>query len=509
MSEMDRRDFLVGTGTAAAMLLASRSAMGGKAAAVDGAPPEVHAQIEKELPDTTALIQRWIRQPSVSAQNLGVNECCDLTMDLLKESGFGTVKKMPTAGHPGIFATLDAGAKRTLGLYFMYDVQPVDEKEWRSPPWKAELVDVPEYGKAIMGRGAVNQKGPEGAFLAAVHAIRAAKQKLPVNLVLVAEGEEELGSPNFHQVVHDKTVSKALKRAGGVMMPSASQGRDGNVGIRLGAKGIVYIELACSSARWGRGARKDVHSSLAAVVDSPVWRLMAALETMHGADGNEPLIDGILDGVRPTTAYEAKLYDAMTAQKDENELKKSIATDKWIGDIDERAMWERLGQRPTLNIDGIWAGYTGEGSKTILPSVAHAKLDIRLVPDMTAKDVLAKLRKHLDKRGFTDIEIKVIGAYDPTETKPDSLPVVTQKALYERHKLAVDLTPRAAGSWPGYLFTGKPVERPAIHFGLGIGEGAHAKDEFYLVEPAAGAKFGGLDSAVKSFADFMYAFAGA
>jgi acetylornithine deacetylase/succinyl-diaminopimelate desuccinylase-like protein len=508
MSDIERRQFLVGTGAAAAVALAARGAAGAKAAAPTSAPAEVHAEIEKALPQTVERIQRWIRQPSVSAQNVGITECCELTMELAREAGFQTVKKMPTAGHPGVFATLDAGAKRTLGLYFMYDVQPVDEKEWISPPWKAELVDLPEIGKVIMGRGAVNQKGPQGALLSALHAIRAAKQKLPVNLVLVAEGEEELGSPHFGEVVLHKEVVKALKRTSGVVMPGAQQSLSGSVAIRLGAKGIVYLELHASGARWGRGPMKrDLHSGSAAVVDSPVWRLIGALATMHGADGNEPVIDGITDAVRPTTDFEKQLYDAMAAREDEAELKKSMGVDRWIGDADERTMLERFGQRPTLNIDGIWAGYTGPGTKTILPASAQVKIDIRLVPNMTAKDVVAKVRKHLDKRGYTDIEIKNLGSYDPTETAADSLPIVTQKALYERQGVTVNMAPRAAGSWPGYLFTGKPLSKPATHFGMGYGNGAHSKDEFYVVEPVKDARFGGLGAAVKSFADFFYAFA--
>src|SRR5688572_21269812 len=147
-SWIDRRGFLAGTAAAAALLSLPRR---GRAAT----PAGVTAKIDAELETSLARIQRWIQQPSVSAQNIGIEDCNKLTIEMLKEVGFQTAKRMPTDGHPGVFATLDVGAKKTLGLYFMYDVQPVEEKEWASPPWKAALVDHP-MGKVIMGRGAVN-----------------------------------------------------------------------------------------------------------------------------------------------------------------------------------------------------------------------------------------------------------------------------------------------------------------------------------------------------------------
>src|SRR5882762_1553675 len=124
-------------------------------------------------------------------------EACELTMQMLRDAGFQQVTRIPSDGQPGIFAMLDAGAPKTLGLYFMYDVKQVDPAEWSSPPWDAALVDKPGLGKVVIGRGAVNQKGPEATFLAALHAIRGAGRKLPVNLVFVGEGEEEIGSPHF------------------------------------------------------------------------------------------------------------------------------------------------------------------------------------------------------------------------------------------------------------------------------------------------------------------------
>src|SRR5262249_694096 len=173
-------------------------------------------------------------------------EGCDLTMRLLRDAGFDRVNKVSSDGQRGIFATLDAGAPRTIGMYFMYDVKQVDPAEWSSPPWAAAIVDRPGLGKVMIGRGAVNQKGPEPTFLAALHAIRGAGRKLPVNLVLVAEGEEEIGSPHFPQIVRRPDVQAALKSCSGIFMPFAAQGLDGEVSINLGAKGVIELELISS-----------------------------------------------------------------------------------------------------------------------------------------------------------------------------------------------------------------------------------------------------------------------
>src|SRR5947209_15668020 len=184
---IDRRVFLQDAAAAAVAI-----ALPGRARKAEPDLAPVFAQIAKRHEEAVERLQQWIRQPSIAAENRGMNEGCELTMRLLRDAGFDRVAKIPTDGQPGIFATLDSGAPRTLGLYFMYDVKQADPHEWSSPPFEAALVDKPGLGKALIGRGAVNQKGPEASFLAAIHAIRAAGRKLPVNFVFVAEGEEEI-----------------------------------------------------------------------------------------------------------------------------------------------------------------------------------------------------------------------------------------------------------------------------------------------------------------------------
>jgi len=495
---MDRRAFLQGVVAGAAALAWSHPAQA-----------DVHdldairAQIEKRHDEAVERLQEWIRQPSIAAENRGMAEGCELTMRFLLQAGFGEVTKVPTDGQPGIFATLDAGAPRTVGLYFMYDVKQADPSEWSSPPWEAALVEKPGLGKVIVGRGAVNQKGPEAAFLAALHAIRGAGRKLPVNLVFIAEGEEEIGSPHFPQIVRRPEVQAALRHCMGIFVPAASEGLDGEVTITLGAKGVVELELIASGERWGRGPRRDIHSSNKARVDSPAWHLVEALATLVTPDGNDPTIEGFATKARPLSAAEKGMIAEAARRFDEGAVKKLLGVDHWVHDVSWREALELLISRPTVNIEGLVGGYTGPGGKTILPSRAVAKLDMRLVPDMTAAEALAALKAHLVKRGFGDIEVHMSGGYDPTSTPADSAIIRAETAVYRRGGIDPVILPRNAGSWPGYVFTGEPLHLSAGHFGLGHGSGAHAPDEYYVVE-SANPKVRGMDGAVRSFVEYLY-----
>lgn len=463
----------------------------------------IRTQIDKQHDEGVQRLQEWIRQPSIAAENRGVSEGCDLMMRLLRDAGFGGVTRVPTDGQPGVFATLDAGAPRTVGVYLMYDVKQADSAEWSSPPWAAAIVDRPGLGKVIVGRGATNQKGPQAAFLAALHAIRAAGRKLPVNLVLVAEGEEEIGSPHFQQVVRKPEVQSALKRCTGVFMPFPSQGLDGDVTINLGAKGIIELELIASGERWGRGPRKDVHSSTKAYLDSPAWHLVQALATLVTADGNDPAIEGLADKARPLSNAEKTMIAEASRRLKEDVAKKQLGAEHWVHDVGWREALERLVSRPTVNIEGLVGGYTGPGGKTILPHKAVAKLDLRLVPDMTAADSLAALKAHLAKRGFGDIEVNMTGGYDPTSTPADAALIRAQAGVYRRAGIEPIMWPRLAGSWPGYVFTGEPLRLPAGHFGMGLGGGAHAPDEFFVIE-STNPKVQGFDGAAYSFVEYLH-----
>ncbi len=494
---MNRRTFLHGAAVGAATL-----ALPAPAKKKSSGLEPVLAEVEKRHDEAVRRLQDWIRQPSIAAENRGIAEGNELLIRMLKDAGFDTAVRIPTDGQPGVFATLDAGAPRTLGLYFMYDVKQADPSEWSSPPFDAAIVEKPELGKVLIGRGAVNQKGPEAAFLAALHAYKGAGRKLPVNLVFVAEGEEEIGSPHFAQVVRRPEIEAALKRCSGVFMPNASQGLDGVVTVSLGAKGVIECELTSSGEKWHRGPSKDVHSSNRARLDSPAWHLVQALNTLVAADGNTPAIEGLTDRARPISPTEKAMIAEAARRLDESVAKKQMGVEHWIGDVGWVEALERLVSRPTVNIEGIVGGYTGPGGKTILPHKASAKLDLRLVPDMKASEAFAALQKHLEKKGFGDIEAKMTGGYDPTSTPADAALVRAQVAVYKRGGIDPVMWPRNAGSWPGYVFTDPPLSLPAGHFGLGHGSGAHAPDEYYVIE-SSNPKIQGFDGAARSFVEYL------
>jgi acetylornithine deacetylase/succinyl-diaminopimelate desuccinylase-like protein len=462
----------------------------------------IRAEIEKRHAESIERLQQWVREPAIAAENRDMEAGCQTMLRLAREAGFENATRIPTSGQPAVFATLDAGAPRTLGLYFMYDVKQADPAEWTSPPFAAALVDKPGFGRVLVGRGAVNQKGPQAAFLAALHAIRGAGQQPPVNLVLVAEGEEEIGSPHFPEVVRRPEVAAALGRCSGVFMPSAAQDPDGTVTVHLGAKGVVELELVASGEKWGRGPGKDVHSSNRARLDSPAFHLVQALATLVTPDG-EPAIDGFADAARPPSAAERTLLDAGAARLEEATAQRVLSAKRWARDVPWREALERLAFAPTVNIEGLVAGYTGPGGKTVLPHRAVAKLDLRLVPDMTYEAALAALRAHLAKRGFADIELNPSGGYDPTTTSADTALIRAELAVYGRAGLDPVVWPRIAGSYPGCVFTGAPLRLPSGHFGLGHGGGAHAPDEYLVIEPQK-PKVAGWDAAVRSYVDYLF-----
>jgi acetylornithine deacetylase/succinyl-diaminopimelate desuccinylase-like protein len=319
---------------------------------------------------------------------------------------------------------------------------------------------------------------------------------------LVAEGEEEVGSPHIAQLVRRPEVAAAFRVAVGVFMPAAEQELDGVVTVSLGAKGVVECELVSSGEKWGRGPSKDIHSSLKAMVDSPSWHLIKALDTLVSQDGNTITIDGY-PKPRPLSADEKAMVDASAKLRDEATMKSNISVTHWIDDLSWVAANERLESQPTVNIEGLVGGYTGPGGKTVLPHRAAAKLDLRLVPDMKFADAVAALKAHLAKRGFGDIEVNVTGGYDPTSTSADAPLIKAQVTTLKRAGIVPTMWVRNAGSYPGYIFTGPPLNLGSGHFGLGYGSGAHAPDEFYVID-SQNPKIQGFDGAAMSFVEYLY-----
>ncbi len=477
------------------------------AAATVGSYPSnhdpVYAHIEENLEQHIAEIQRWIRQPSVSAQDIGIREMATLLRDDLTSLGFQEAELVETDGHPGVWGYYDAGAEKTLLLYMMYDVQPVEPEDWRSPPFDAELVDH-EFGTVIMGRGATNQKGPQRAFLNAVQSIINVDGKLPVNLMVAAEGEEELGSPHYPQIVDQ--YEERMRQADGAIFPFNSQRPDGTLSMILGVKGIIYFELEASGGPHGGPTKAEIHGSYKASVDSPVWRLVQALASMVSEDGNTILIPNYYDDLRPITDEEERLMNGVMANLNDELLKETLAVERWIDGMEgETAELERLFQA-TLNIDGIWAGYTGEGVKTILPHMATAKVDSRLPPGINPQEALDKIRTHLDDNGFTDIEMRVLSSYPAAQSSIESGMVQAAVSVGNKYATDVIVNPRVAGSAPFYQFTER-LGIPMVPYGIGFGTGAHAPNEIMLIEPKEGVGAAGLAEIEKSYVDFLYALA--
>ena len=501
-SYFNRREFIQGALAGAALASLPISVFG----ADNSDMQAVLAQVPKMHDDNVKRLQEWIALPSIAAENLNYPQGPDYMAKLAREAGFTDVEIIPTSGKPGVFGLINAGAPTTVGIYFMYDVKQFDPSEWSSPPLEGKIVEKEGLGKVCVGRGAVNQKGPENSFLGALRAFQAAKVKLPVNLVLVCEGEEEIGSPHFPEIVRNPKVTAPLEKSIGIFMPSAAQGPDGNVETDLGAKGVVELELVSSGEKWGRGPSHDVHSSLEAAVDSPTWHLVQALNTLIEPDGHTPAVTGFFDKAKPLTPAQIDMIKAVAARRSEDVLKKQLGVQHWTSDKNYVDAMIALESKPTINIEGLVAGYTGPGGKTVLPHRAVAKVDMRLVPDMTASGTLQLLKDYLANKGFGDIEVNMSGGYDPNQTSPDTKLIQAQISTYK--KLGQDplLWPRSAGSWPGYIFTNPPLSLPAGHFGLGHGTGAHAPNEYYLID-STNPKVAGIDGAVGSFVEYLYALA--
>lgn len=503
LNNLSRRDMIRAT---AALGAGAALAQPATLMAQTGSMADIRKAVEAGKAASIKRIRDWIALPSIAAENLNMPEGAAYFAQLCRDAGFQHTEVIPTDGHPGVFATLDAGAPRTLGLYFMYDVKQIETEGWTSPPLEGRMVERPGLGTVMVGRGSANHKGSEAGFLAALHAIRAAGRKLPVNLVLICEGEEEIASPNFRQLVTKPQVLAALKKCEGVMMPTLMQNRQGGAGIELGAKGVIELELIASGEKWGRGPMKDVHSSLKAMVDSPVWRLVQALQTLVTPDGNTPAIDGWYENVLKLTDRQKALVREGVRQGNEAEMKEAFGIRTWIDDLSYEDATMRLIQEPTVNIEGLVAGYTGPGGKTILPHRAVAKLDLRLVPNQTRAEAERKLRAHLDKRGFNDVEMNVSGGYDPTETDENSPLIRAEIATYKKLGIRPDLNVRLAGSWPGGTFTQPPVSQPVGRFGLGTGGDAHAPNEYLLID-SKDPKVAGLVDQTMGYVEFLYTFA--
>ncbi|HEY8487595.1 MAG TPA: M20/M25/M40 family metallo-hydrolase [Thermaerobacter sp.] len=416
-----------------------------------------------------ADLQALLRQPSVAAQDLGMDACADLVASMLEAVG-ARVERVPLeGGYPVIYGEIDAGAPRTLLFYNHYDVQPPEPlEEWAVDPFAATVRD----GRLI-ARGVADNKGNLMTRIKAVEAWLRGEGRLPVNVKFVIEGEEEIGSVHLHQFMERYADRLA---ADGVVWESGGKDARGRPVISAGCKGILYVELVA------RAANQDLHSSLAAIVPNPAWRLVQALATLKDVPSDRVLIEGFYDDVRGPTPAERALLERFPLEEDE--MLAGWGLESFIGGLRGVDLQEKLLYAPTCTICGIVAGYTGPGTKTVLPREARVKLDFRLVPDQRADDILAKLRAHLDRHGLGDLEILVLGPEDPAQTDPDHpLVGVIRDTAREVYGVEPVVRPRTAGTGPMFLF--HRIGLTATVDGVGIGHHGslvHAPNENVFVE---------------------------
>lgn len=450
-------------------------------------------------------VQEDLRQPSISSWNRGITEMADRMVQHFRALGCREANLVPTAGKSGVWAYYHAGKPKTIVVYMMYDTQPFDETRWSSPPLEARRVRMDPFPEVIIARGAINSKGPNRLVLNALESVIAVTGTLPVNVMFTCDGEEEQGSPHFHEVLDP--YRDRLRRAHALLNPGPSQARDGSVSMSLGNKGIMYIELEAHGARWGRGPQKmPIHSSRKAILDSPVWRLVDALRSMFDPAKNEILVAGFRDDIRRPNQEELELMQVLTTRFRD----RLLATERenatvWMNNWTPEEAVRHLTFDTTFNIDGLWAGYTGPGVATILPEKATVKIDSRLVPNQEVKKQADLVQAHLDKHGFSDIELRRLGGGDEwSQTSVKEAVVQASLAMYKAHGVEPMVWPRGAGSSPQWEYT-RRLGLPAGGGALGHGSRSHADDEYLVIE--GDGKVAGIVESEQSIVDLIYAYA--
>jgi acetylornithine deacetylase/succinyl-diaminopimelate desuccinylase-like protein len=453
----------------------------------------IHQAIDNKFDQHLAAIQEFLRVPSISNEGVGMDETAEFVKRLITDVG-GSAEICPTAGYPIVYGELDAGRDKTLLIYGMYDVQPVAGEEWFAPPFAAQIVDLPEMGKCLVARGVFNTKGPLRGFFNVLSLLRQMNE-IPVNLKFLIEGEEEMGSKHLPDFV---LSNRERLRADAVFFPFYSQDRNCKPIIYLGCKGLLYLELACQGGQNGGPVSRDVHSSFAAWISSPAWRLVHALASLTSPDESIS-IENFYANVKEPTHEDDELLDLLGTTFDEASWLKEADARKFKIDMKGRALLRHYLFSPTVTIDGLSSGYEGPGMKTVLPHVARAKVDIRLVPGMKASEALSDLREHLGNHGFSDVKIEILGSYGPSKVSPRENGVQALVHAYRHHGFEPQMWPMIGGSAPFYLFT-EVLGIPIVMGGLGHGGRAHSPNEYATVE--------GMKLFEKSVATFLTYFSG-
>ena len=422
---------------------------------------QFNAYVDQNAERFIEELKEFCRQPSISTQNVGLEEMAELVRARLGRLG-AEVRLIPVDGGPAVvFAELGQG-ERTLLIYNHYDVQPPDPlEEWESPPFEPTIREGKFYA-----RGAADNKGNLLARIQAIEAYRAAFGELPLRIKFAVEGGEEVGSPHLAQFAQE---NRDLLAADGCLWECGGKDEAERFVLYLGLKGIAYLELRA------RGAQSDLHSSLATIVPNPAWRLVWALSTLKDED-DHITIDGFMDHVAEPTQVEMDILEAIPFE--EEKIKENFGIPEFIRGLSGVEALKKHLYEPTCTICGFKSGYIEEGSKTVLPSTATVKLDFRLVPNLTPELVGQLLRQHLDRRGFEDIEI-ALGVGERSARSPLDAPIVkaavaAAEAVYGQPPV---IYPTMAGSGPMYPLS-EALGIPAVLAGIGYpGANVHAPNE--------------------------------
>lgn len=500
------------------------------------AEKKVFSYIDENIDEHVENLQKWIQQPSISNSGEGIAESSEMVKGFFDKLGCQQTKiydvgiaKWGQPGNPVVYAKCDEGAPKTLLIYWMYDTMPITEPDvWVAPPFEGRLVDGktagldPAFKKVLIGRGATNSKGPEMTELNALMSIKAVNGKLPVNLIIVAEGDEERMSMGLNKFV--TTHPELLNTADAMLMFGGQNGR-GPATIMGASEGLMYLELTTSGKAWGRGPTvSDIHGIFKRSVDSPAWRHIMMLASLMGPDGNTPAVTGFNDHIKPISHEADKRLREAAKKTDLKKLADNIGVARFISD-DPYTVLKMTSFGTAFNLDGIWGGnmYAG-GSGAILPNKITSKHSIRYVPDMSSADIVKKIRAYLDSHGYKDVQLRLIGdqpwstmefntdVAHSVEQMFDKFGIPWNPPLSKTNTMAADET-NMAGAWPGYLFTNgkqgdpgtKPLGLPIAGGSAGYGGRAHAANEYWVIEGAG--KIYGMAGAEKSIVDELYNYA--
>lgn len=424
------------------------------------------AYVDQHRDDFVAELVELCRRPCISAQGVGVQETARYVADLLGAAG-ASARLLETTGAPLVYGEIGSGP-RTLLFYNHYDVQPPEPLDrWTSPPFEPEIRD----GK-LYARGVSDNRAETLARILAVQTWRATMGELPVRLRWLVEGEEEVGSPSLPAAV---VRYRDLLVADGCLWECGELDEAERFAVIFGAKGDYYADV------WVDGPAYDLHSSLAAIVQNPAWRLTWALATLKAPD-DTITIDGFMDCVRPPTEAEQAMLEKLPLE--EEKMREEFGIAGFINGLSGIELKRKYLFEPTVTISGIIAGYNGPGSKTVMPARASAKLDIRLVPGLDPQTVERLLRAHLDRRGFTDVQVqRTDGGLRPVRSSPDS--ALARAAADAARQLYGEpiLYPNFAGSGPMDSI-GEDLGLPIAAAGgtSYYGTRAHAPDEHIRVQ---------------------------